>query len=205
MLPWLDTLPAIHQRAPPVPGRPVATPGVGTCHPSPHKGLSPQYESLSTAGGHAERGDEPADFLCGWQQRASHARDQHALETHLFDLLLQAGRHARRVFTVPCRELAPPGPCEWLRTTPSLPRTSVGAKRTVVTQAAVDSRTHDPTQQRLQVPKLRRKPATATQNASKMFATSHTGILRCSRGSALCLSARRPSPTKHSAGRPESS
>ena len=54
------------------------------------------------------RGDEPVDFLRGWQRTAAHACDERALETHLADLSLasralllsQAGPHSARAFTV---------------------------------------------------------------------------------------------------------
>ena len=65
-------------------------------------------EALSDLPGLHSRHDESADFLHGWQRRASHACDERALEMHLADvcpasralLLSQAGPHAARAFTV---------------------------------------------------------------------------------------------------------
>ena len=65
-------------------------------------------EAISNVPGPQPQPDEPADFLRGWQRRASHACDERALETHLADLspasrallLSQAGPHAARAFTV---------------------------------------------------------------------------------------------------------
>ncbi|OLQ07106.1 hypothetical protein AK812_SmicGene9518 [Symbiodinium microadriaticum] len=65
------------------------------------------HEALCDLPGLHSRHDEPADFLRGWQRRASHACDERTLETHLADLspasralLSQAGPHAARAFAV---------------------------------------------------------------------------------------------------------
>ena len=65
-------------------------------------------EAMSTAPRPPSQQDEPADFLRGWQRRASHACDERALETHLADLspasrallLSQAGPHSARALMV---------------------------------------------------------------------------------------------------------
>ena len=120
---WMDTLPVIQARVPSAAERLLAALRDDRAARLPSLLAATQAAAYLTTQGYAvpawdealsdlpglhSRHDEPADFLRGWQRRASHAGDERALETHLADLspasrallLSQAGPHAARAFTV---------------------------------------------------------------------------------------------------------
>ena len=120
---WMDTLPVIQARVPSAAERLLAALRDDRAARLPSLLAATQAAAYLTTQGYAvpawdealsdlpglhSRHDEPADFLRGWQRRASHACDERALETHLADLspasrallLSQAGPHAARAFTV---------------------------------------------------------------------------------------------------------
>ena len=120
---WMDTLPVIQARVPSAAERLLAALRDNRAARLPSLLAATQAaaylttqgyavpswdEAISTVPGPQPQPDEPADFLRGWQRRASHACDERALETHLADLspasrallLSQAGPHAARAFTV---------------------------------------------------------------------------------------------------------
>ena len=120
---WMDTLPVIQARVPSAAERLLAALRDNRAARLPSLLAATQAaaylttqgyavpswdEAISNVPGPQPQPDEPADFLRGWQRRASHACDERALETHLADLspasrallLSQAGPHAARAFTV---------------------------------------------------------------------------------------------------------
>ena len=120
---WMDTLPVIQVRVPSAADRLLAAlrddraarlPSLlaatqaAACLTTQGYAVPAWNEALPDLPGLHSRHDEPADFLRGWQRRASHACDERALETHLADLspasrvllLSQAGPHTARAFTV---------------------------------------------------------------------------------------------------------